>query len=159
MNELAAILRDGGVDADIHAKNVGSSVKITAVFRALPPGAHGFHIHAAGDLRIPGCSGACAHYHKGRVTVNHGGPPGGGAQDQRHTGDLGNVSSTGTYTYILRNLHCSDLVGRAIIVHADEDDLGKGDFEDSHTTGHSGARIACGILGRVANGKTRKRSR
>jgi len=35
-------------------------------------------------------------------------------------------------------------------VHEDEDDLGKGPFEDSLTTGHSGKRIACAIIGRVA---------
>lgn len=33
------------------------------------------------------------------------------------------------------------------IVHADEDDLGRGGFPDSKTTGHAGARIACGVIG------------
>jgi Cu-Zn family superoxide dismutase len=42
-----------------------------------------------------------------------------------------------------------DLWGRSVIVHADPDDLGKGPFEDSPTTGHSGARIACAVFGRV----------
>jgi len=32
-------------------------------------------------------------------------------------------------------------------VHADEDDLGRGGFPDSKTTGHAGARIACGVIG------------
>jgi Cu-Zn family superoxide dismutase len=41
-----------------------------------------------------------------------------------------------------------DLWGRSAIVHADEDDLGLGDHEDSGTTGHSGARIGCAIFGR-----------
>jgi Cu-Zn family superoxide dismutase len=36
-----------------------------------------------------------------------------------------------------------------LIVHADEDDLGKGDFPDSKTTGHSGKRIGCAIFGRA----------
>lgn len=30
------------------------------------------------------------------------------------------------------------------MIHADEDDLGNGGFEDSHTTGHAGQRLACG---------------
>ena len=51
----------------------------------------------------------------------------------------------------------SELYGRAVIVHADEDDLGKGDEEDSLTTGHSGKRIGCAIIGRASCGKkTRK---
>ena len=32
-------------------------------------------------------------------------------------------------------------------VHADEDDLGRGGFEDSKTTGHAGGRLACGVIG------------
>lgn len=32
-------------------------------------------------------------------------------------------------------------------VHADPDDLGKGGFDDSKTTGHAGARLACGTIG------------
>jgi hypothetical protein len=42
----------------------------------------------------------------------------------------------------------ADLYGRSIIVHEDRDDLGKGPHEDSKTTGHSGKRIACAIIGR-----------
>ena len=32
-------------------------------------------------------------------------------------------------------------------MHADEDDLGRGKFEDSKITGHAGARLACGVIG------------
>lgn len=32
-------------------------------------------------------------------------------------------------------------------VHADPDDLGKGGFQDSLTTGHAGGRLACGVIG------------
>ena len=32
-------------------------------------------------------------------------------------------------------------------VHADEDDLGQGGFEDSKTTGHAGGRLSCGVIG------------
>ena len=39
------------------------------------------------------------------------------------------------------------VVGRALVLHADADDLGKGGYPDSLTTGHAGARIACGVIG------------
>jgi len=41
----------------------------------------------------------------------------------------------------------NSIVGRATVIHADEDDLGRGKFEDSKTTGHAGARLACGVIG------------
>jgi Cu/Zn superoxide dismutase len=34
-------------------------------------------------------------------------------------------------------------------VHEDADDLGLGEKEDSLTTGHSGRRIACAVIGRT----------
>ena len=40
-----------------------------------------------------------------------------------------------------------DIIGRSIIIHEDEDDLGLGSYNDSHITGHSGARIACSVIG------------
>ena len=47
------------------------------------------------------------------------------------------ISLTGPYT----------ILGRSVVVHADPDDFGKGTFSDSLKTGHSGPRIACGVIG------------
>lgn len=125
-----------------------STVLVNAAFTKLPSGQHGFHIHRAGDLRGEGCKGACDHWHKGPST-NHGGPP--STKGQRHTGDLGNITlSNGPYTFQLKNVQVDELYGRSVIVHADPDDYGKGGHEDSLTTGHSGARIGCAIIGRVS---------
>jgi len=131
-----------------------STVLVNAAFTVLPPGQHGFHIHRAGDLRGEGCKGACDHWHKG-TTASHGGPP--GSRGPRHTGDLGNIQLIESpYTFQLKNVHVNELYGRSVIVHADPDDYGKGGHEDSHTTGHSGARIGCAIIGRCGGCETNK---
>ena len=149
-----AVFKSNAVRGDIVCKPIRGGIEITAVFTKLPPGKHGFHIHSAGDLRGEGCAGACSHYHIGSPS-RHGGPPDGHrSQHYRHTGDLGNIEiRTGSTTirkkYVLANVGVEDLWGRSAIVHADEDDLGKGFHEDSQTTGHSGSRIGCAIFGRA----------
>ncbi len=39
------------------------------------------------------------------------------------------------------------VIGRSFVIHAGEDDLGKTDHKDSKTTGNSGPRVACGVIG------------
>ncbi len=146
-----AVFNTAGIQGEAIAAKRGHNTILTAKFTRLPPGLHGFHIHSAGDLRGEGCTGACSHWNKGRPT-NHGGPP--GRAGERHTGDLGNIEigagkSVATYIYTLTAVSPSELWGRTLIVHADPDDLGKGNYDDSHTTGHSGKRIGCAIFGRA----------
>jgi superoxide dismutase, Cu-Zn family len=126
-------------------------VEIQTVFTRVPSGKHGFHIHRAGDLRGEGCLAACDHWHKGRPQKHGGDPEEGG---ERHTGDLGNIelppgATRFEKTYFLKGVRVEEIWGRSLIVHADPDDLGKGDHPDSHTTGHSGKRIACVLIGRT----------
>jgi Cu-Zn family superoxide dismutase len=124
-----------------------NKTRIHGSIRGLKPGLHGFHIHEAGDM-TKGCDSACAHYNP------HGHNHGGLTSKKRHVGDLGNIEAgkngvakidiidrfvklRGKYT----------VVGRSLVVHEDEDDLGMGNHHDSHTTGHSGKRLACGVIG------------
>lgn len=147
---MAAVFNTRNVKGEVLFTNTPKGVRVHALFTQLPPGQHGFHIHKAGDLRGEGCKGACDHFHVGEPQ-NHGGPP--GTPGQRHTGDLGNISIDDTEffekSYYLGGIQVSDLFGRSVIVHADPDDYGRGGQEDSHTTGHAGARIACAIIGRM----------
>jgi len=147
-----------GVDGTVVFESYPEGCRVNAEFKRLPPGEHGFHIHNAGDLRGEGCQGACDHFHKGKPQ-SHGGPP--SHAGERHTGDLGNIHGNGfRATYILAGVSVSELYGRSVIVHADPDDYGQGGHADSHTTGHSGKRIGCAIIGRVLRpNKTRKNKR
>jgi Cu-Zn family superoxide dismutase len=148
--QAVAVIKTDIIQGEIIAKDYKKGVHITAVFNKLPKGKHGFHIHKAGDLRGEGCKGLCEHYNIDTHN-NHGGAP--GQTKERHTGDLGNIEikegeTTCKKTYYIKNINIEDLWGRSIIVHKDEDDLGKGSYDDSKITGHSGARIGCAIFGR-----------
>jgi Cu-Zn family superoxide dismutase len=160
--EAVAVFKTDKIEGDVVVSNYRDGVKVKAHFTRLPPGKHGFHIHKAGDLRGEGCHGLCEHYDIGKNV--HGGAPEHGGK--RHTGDLGNIElKNGRFEkdYYIKGISARDLWGRSIIVHEDEDDLGEGPFEDSLTTGHSGARIGCAIFGRASCppkfDKTRKQRR
>lgn len=144
-----ALFTTRGVKGEVVFTNTPKGVRVRAFFTELPHGEHGFHIHKAGDLRGEGCKGACDHFHVGEPQ-HHGGPP--GTTSQRHTGDLGNISTdAGPFeaSYYLAGIQVADLFGRSVIVHGDPDDYGRGGHDDSHTTGHSGARIGCALIGRM----------
>lgn len=42
------------------------------------------------------------------------------------------------------------IIGRSVVIHADPDDFGKGGTATSLTTGNSGDRIACAVIGVVS---------
>ena len=124
-------------------RSIAGGVKVECHLQKLPRGPHGFHVHEAGDLRL-GCRSGCAHYNpEGR---QHGGRTG----TRRHRGDLGNVTarSDGTCDDVFQADICiHEMVGRMLVIHADEDDLGEGDADESLRTGNAGARIACSVIG------------
>jgi len=144
---IAVAIFRGEIEGEVVVSSKSNGVHLVATFTKLPPGPHGFHIHKAGDLRGEGCAGLCEHYDIGQH--HHGAGP--SSKEERHTGDLGNIELKGKIlrkSYDLKGVSVQDLWGRSIIVHEDEDDLGKGPFEDSVVTGHSGKRMACAIFGR-----------
>lgn len=157
--EAVAVFQTADVQGEAVFQQRRNGTVVTILFRKLPPGAHGFHIHKSGDLRGKGCLAACDHWHKGSHS-KHGGPP--TEEGPRHTGDLGNIEIPAGEKelrgeYFLEGVKVEELFGRSLIVHEDPDDLGKGGHEDSLTTGHSGARIACAVIGRTAScGKPKK---
>ena len=119
----------------------------------LKPGLHGFHIHEKADFSN-GCLSAGPHYNPfGKV---HGGHD----DEERHVGDMGNITADATgrskdcmTDHLIKIMGEYTVVGRSVMVHADPDDLGRGDHSQpgvngftSKTTGNAGARIACGEI-------------
>lgn len=119
----------------------GQSVHVRVQLTGVKEGKHGFHIHEKGDL-TNGCASMGAHYNPEKV--DHGAPH----HEVRHIGDLGNVevNSTGivdiTFTDAIITLSGKfSIIGRGVVVHEGEDDLGLGNHTDSKKTGNAGGRI------------------
>ena len=72
-----------------------------------------------------------------------------------HAGDLGNITATkerySTFHFSTPKISLFEgepsVIGRSLVIHEDEDDLGKGGFPDSLTTGHTGKRLDCAGIG------------
>ncbi|XP_072988181.1 superoxide dismutase [Cu-Zn]-like [Typha latifolia] len=145
---VAVVGGNEGVKGTIYFSQEGvGPTTVTGSISGLKPGLHGFHIHALGDT-TNGCVSTGPHFNP--AGKEHGAPE----DEIRHAGDLGNVTAgnDGTAHFIVvdRQIPLSgpnSIIGRAVVVHADQDDLGKGGHELSKTTGNAGGRIACGIIG------------
>jgi len=125
----------------------GEPCTVSGTVTGLTEGKHGFHIHQFGDYSS-GCTSTGGHFNPAGLT--HGGP----TDEKRHAGDLGNIvaNAEGVAQVEITDSQVTltginSVVGRAVVVHAGEDDLGKGGHSDSLTTGHAGGRLACGVIG------------
>ena len=140
------------VSGTVHFAKVSSGIEIKYNIKGLKDGNHGFHVHQWGDL-TDNCDSACSHFNPSNHT--HGDRN----SEHRHVGDLGNVYSKnneaiGTFidnqiSLDLQNKNC--IIGRSVIVHEKEYDLGKGSNPESLKTGNAGARLACGVIGLTQN--------
>ena len=119
------------------------SAVITAQVSGLEPGDHGVHVH-----ELPVVMGDCMttgeHYNP--TGAEHGGRD----TEERHAGDLGNINADSMgragdvfESSSLRLFGAQSVVGRSIVVHAGQDDLGQGENNESRENGNSGERIAC----------------
>mmetsp|Transcript_1240 Transcript_1240/g.2723 ORF Transcript_1240/g.2723 Transcript_1240/m.2723 type:complete len:206 (-) Transcript_1240:101-718(-) len=128
--------------------------KIVGSITGLAAGKHGLHIHEFGDT-TNGCMSTGPHFNPNKM--DHGAP----TDAVRHAGDLGNVVATASgCEFTIEDAQipldgANSIIGRAVVIHELEDDLGKGDSSEigtqgktSKTTGNAGARLACGIIGK-----------
>lgn len=113
----------------------------------LPPGQHGFHLHAnpscapatGADGKVTPAGGAGGHFDPGHTNM-HMGPAGDG-----HLGDLPriDVGADGTARETLtapRIKSVSEFQGHALMIHAGGDN-----YSDTPALGGGGPRLACGV--------------
>jgi Cu-Zn family superoxide dismutase len=117
-------------------------VMVVADVEGLTPGNHGFHIHEFGDCSAPDATSAGDHY------APEGNPHGAPNDEKRHLGDLGNITAGANGAAHLEWLDKrldfegeNSILGRALVVHANADDL------TSQPSGNAGGRVACGVIG------------
>ncbi|KAB2629795.1 hypothetical protein D8674_007314 [Pyrus ussuriensis x Pyrus communis] len=145
---VAVLGSSEGVKGTINFVQEGDGpTTVTGSVSGLKPGLHGFHVHALGDT-TNGCLSTGPHFNPNGK--EHGAPE----DEDRHAGDLGNITvgddGTATFTIIDKQIPLTgphSIIGRAVVVHGDPDDLGKGGHELSKSTGNAGGRVACGIIG------------
>lgn len=122
----------------------GTGVRLHGTLAGLQPnGTHGFHIHENGDCSAPDGSSAGGHFNP------DGKPHGKPDQSEHHVGDIFSVTAdangVGQVDAIanratLGDGAATDVLGKAVIVHAKPDDY------TTQPTGDAGGRIACGVI-------------
>ena len=140
-DKAVAVFSESDIKGIIRFTDTKEGCLIDVKLQGVPDGKHGFHIHEKGDLS-DGCKSAGPHYNPHNVT--HAGLMYG------HSGDLGNIYSQNKVVnqeILSRQLSVDEIIGRTIVLHEDEDDLGSGGDAESLKTGNAGKRIACAVIG------------
>ena len=121
----------------------GEQITLTVEIENASPGLHAVHIHEKGDCSAPDGSSAGGHWNPTGVAHGKWG------EGEFHLGDIGNISVGEDGTGILELTtdlweigtgSAIDILGKGIIVHADEDDF------TTQPSGNAGARIGCGVI-------------
>ncbi|KAG8231143.1 hypothetical protein J437_LFUL011210 [Ladona fulva] len=141
----------------------GGPIILSGTVQGLKPGNHGFHLHRD-PISANDCNTAGPHFNPFNVSrrhprflarrVNtHGGPN----DKNRHGGDFGNIEANELGVAFVSIQIPGDMIsvesggemgiiGRSIVIHENEDDLGKGGTPESLKTGGAGKRQACCLL-------------
>jgi Cu-Zn family superoxide dismutase len=129
------------VTGTVRFNRTTGGVRVSGQIEGLEPGEHGFHIHEFGDCSAPDAESAGGHFNP--EGMRHGARN----AEQRHIGDLGNVTADGegraVFDFMDKQLgggSLSAIIGRAVVVHADLDDF------KTQPSGKAGARVACGVI-------------
>lgn len=138
-------VQDSGVSGELKFDPGGGAVRLHGTIEGLAPGSvHGFHLHETGDCSAPDATSAGGHFNPEQMQHGDRTTPG-----PHHAGDMPNLTAgdggTAAVDVRLEGLTIGDggshdVVGRAVIVHAQADDYA------TQPTGNAGARIACGVV-------------
>ncbi|XP_026761709.1 superoxide dismutase [Cu-Zn]-like [Galleria mellonella] len=141
-----ANVRSVNITGDIIFTEVDGGLQVSGIITHLEPGKYGFHVHELGNIAT--CIDTGAHYNPD--DTNHGGRN----HTVRHVGDLGNIVVNDTGIAVLDFVDSvialrgrNNILGRAVVIHEEEDDLGLGGDEGSLSTGNAGGRAACATIG------------
>jgi len=134
------------VSGTLNFRQDAETTHIEGSLQGLDPGRHGLHIHVTGDCSAADAASAGGHF--GPDDDPHGSPD--EPVDRHHVGDLGNIEAgeDGVATFEKSDREMTlgtgddSIVGRAVIVHAEADDLA------SQPSGDAGARVGCGVVER-----------
>ena len=140
--EIRGTAENSLVSGKVLFQDTSEGLKVTAQVQNVSPGKHGFHIHEFGDCSSPDAMSAGGHFNPKHMP--HGAP----GSSQHHAGDLGNITADAAgkvhYELVSHSLSfkgAGSILGRSMVVHADQDDL------HSQPVGNAGARLACGVIG------------
>ncbi|GFZ08954.1 copper/zinc superoxide dismutase 1 [Actinidia rufa] len=176
---VAVLSGSEGVSGTVYFFQEGDGpTTVTGSLCGLKPGLHGFHVHALGDT-TNGCMSTGPHFnpaskeHGAPSDENrHAGDLG-----NIEVGEDGTIVSILHGLFLMYKYQCRmpeqpdppqgsatftivdeqiplcgqhSIIGRAVVVHADPDDLGKGGHELSKSTGNAGGRLACGFSSNIS---------
>jgi superoxide dismutase, Cu-Zn family len=126
---------------DIHGVEIAGSIS-----GLKPNQLHGFHIHEKGDCSSADATSAGGHFNPDGK--KHGNHEHHSHSNDHHAGDMPNLKADANgvakFNVILQGITIdkgpNSIKGRAVVVHANEDDY------VSQPVGNAGARIACGSI-------------
>ncbi len=148
MMALAVVVDgEGQTIGEVRFTQTEEGVAVEGRIEGQEPGPKGFHVHETGLCEPPDFMSAGGHFNP--EDHPHGGPD--DDPDYRHAGDFGNLDfdddGVAEFSFVdpvvTLGSGVNNIVGQALIVHFEEDDL------TSQPVGEAGGRAGCGLIEEV----------
>jgi len=138
----------GAAIGSLKLEDTGAGLQVTPTLAGLPPGSHGFHLHANASC---GTADQDGHKVAGLAAGGHFDPAKSGKHlgpmsSDGHKGDMPVLAvapdGTANAPLVVPHLTVADALGHAIVIHAGGDNYA----DTPAPLGGGGARIACGVV-------------